>query len=261
MAGAVLYESVGGIARLTLKHPEKLNAISLDMWRMIPELVAQALKDPQVRVIALEGYGAKAFSAGADISGFAAERHGAAAVTAYDQAVEIAELSLIEAHKPTLALIRGFCFGGGLGLASACDIRLSNASARFCIPAAKLGIGYSPRGVVRLERLVGPSCAAEIFFTGRVYSSAEALAMGLVTRLLEDADFDSEVGHYLHAIAAQAPLSLRAAKLVLREGDRSPTEQNFAAAQAMVVACYESADYAEGQKAFAMRRPPVFLGR
>ena len=261
MTGTILYEVSGGIARLVLNHPGKLNALSLPMWRAIPHIVADAIADRSVRLIVLAGAGERAFSAGADISRFGEERQGADAVKAYDTAVEAAELALVNAAKPTVALIKGICFGGGLGLASSCDLRLADASARFCIPAAKLGIGYSPRGIARLARLVGPSHVAEIFFTARRYDAAEAHHTGLVTRLYDDDVFARETEKYLAGIAANAPLSLQAAKLALRELDRPESARSFAAAAAMVAACYTSDDYGEGQNAFAERRAPVFSGR
>ena len=137
MSGTIDYSSSDGIARLTISQPEKHNALTLAMWRAIPALVARAIDEQDVRVIALTGAGNSAFSAGADISHFAVERDGAVAVQAYDEAVAAAETALVQAAKPTLALVTGLCFGGGVGLASSCDIRLVNASARFRVPAAR----------------------------------------------------------------------------------------------------------------------------
>ena len=266
MAGAGMTGTIGlttadGIARLVISQPEKLNAISLPMWLSLPAFIARAVADPAVRLIVLAGEGRKAFSAGADISRFGGERQGAAAVKAYDAAVAQAETALVNASKPTIALIEGICFGGGVGLACACDIRLANASARFRVPAAKLGIGYAPRGLARLAQLVGPSHCAEIFFSARTYAAAQAQAMGLVNQVWADAAFEDNAADYLANMAQNAPLSLQAAKLALLELGIPEAARNFAAAEAMVAGCYESQDYAEGQAAFAEKRAPVFTGR
>ena len=261
MDGTVDYALANGVAWLTVNHVRRLNALNLAMWRAIPALVARALADREVRVIALRGAGGKAFSAGADISRFASERHGAVAVRAYDEAVALAEEAVAQAGKPTLALVEGICFGGGLGLASACDLRLANASARFCVPAARLGIGYAPRGLARLARLIGPSATAEVFFTARVYAAGEALRLGLVNQVFDDAGFASLAAAVLQGIAANAPLTLAAAKSALLELARPDVQQDFSVTEALVAACYDSADYAEGQAAFAAKRAPGFHGQ
>ena len=140
-------------------------------------------------------------------------------------------------------------------------MRIAAEGSKFGVPAAKLGLGYEFEGVRKLVDVVGPTFAKEIFFTARTYDANEVLAMGLATRLFPDADFATLSGQYLAAIAENAPLSLSAAKLTLREFDRPESSRDFADAEAMVAACYESADYAEGRLAFTQKRPPVFLGR
>ena len=261
MTGIIDFTTGDGIARLVLNQPEKLNAISLPMWLALPGLVARALADPSVRLIVLAGAGQKAFSAGADISRFAMERQGAAAVQAYDAAVAAAEMALGNATKPTLALIRGVCFGGGVGLASSCDIRLASSSAILCVPAARLGIGYAPRGLARLAQLVGPSHCAEIFFSARTYTAAQAQAIGLVNQVWTDATFEHQTSEYLANMAQNAPLTLQAAKLALLELGQPEVLRDFGQAEAMVAQCYESHDYAEGQRAFGEKRLPVFTGQ
>ena len=260
MTGTITYAAENGLARLQISQQHRLNAMSLDMWRLLPDLIARAGADPTVRAIVLAGSGTRAFCAGADISRFAAERSGAAAAAAYDGCVERAETALAESAKPTIALLRGICYGGGVGLALACDLRLADDSATFRVPAAKLGIGYAPHGVARCVRRLGFGATAEIFFTARVFCASQALALGLATRVFPVADFAAEADAYLAAIAENAPLSLRAVKAALRELDKPEAQRDFSHAKAAVAACYDSADYAEGQAAFAQKRPPQFQG-
>ena len=260
MTGTIAYTVENGLARLEISQPQRLNAMSLDMWRCLPGLIARAEADPKVRALVLAGSGTRAFCAGADISRFATERSGAAAVIAYDGCVERAETALAEAAKPTIALLRGICFGGGVGLALACDLRLADEAATFCVPAAKLGIGYAPHGVARCVRRLGYGATADIFFTARVFSAPQALAIGLATRVFPVAGFAAEADAYLAAIVANAPLSLRAVKSALVELEKPETQRDFAGAEAIIATCYDSADYAEGQAAFAQKRPPQFQG-
>ena len=259
MTGTITYGSENGLARLQINQPDRLNAMSLDMWRALPNLMARAGADPAVRAIVLAGTGPRAFCAGADISRFATERSGAAAA-AYDGLVERAETALAESAKPTIALLRGICYGGGVGLALACDLRVADDAATFCVPAARLGIGYAPTGVARCARRLGFGATAEIFFTARVFSASEALALGLATRVFPVESFAAEADAYLAAIAENAPLALRAVKAALLELDKLEAQRDFSNAQACVAACHDSADYAEGQAAFAQKRPPQFRG-
>ena len=261
MTGTLAYAVANGIARLTITQPDRLNAMTLAMWQAVPELVARAEADPQVRLLALAGAGTAAFCAGADISRFWAERSGAAAVKAYDADVARAETALAQASKPTLALVRGICFGGGIGLALACDLRLADTAARFRIPAARLGIGYAPQGVARCVRRLGLAATAELLFTARIFSADEALAQGLVSRIFANDSFGAQSAEYLAMIVQNAPLSLRAAKATLTELEKPEAQRDFSRAEAMVAACYDSADYAEGQQAFLDKRPPQFTGR
>ena len=260
MHGQIRFAVEHAVATLTIDHPTKLNAMSLAMWRAIPALVAQAVADPAVRVIVVTGAGDKAFCAGADISRFGTERTGAEAVAAYDAAVEQAETALAQAAKPTVALIGGLCFGGGLGLAIACDLRLCSDAARFRLPAARLGIGYGLPGVARLTQRLGFAAAAEILFTARIFDAAEAKGLGIVSRISAAERFAQDSASLLADIAGNAPLSLMAAKSALVELEKPESERDASAVDAAVAACYESADYAEGQLAFAQKRAPIFQG-
>lgn len=259
MSAQISYRVDGPVATLVIDQPARLNAMSLAMWRALPDLIARAAADPAIRAIALTGAGDKAFCAGADIARFGEERSGAQAVAAYDAAVEAAETALAEAAKPTVARINGLCYGGGLGLAMACDLRLTQVEARFRLPAARLGIGYGFAGVARLARRLGFSASAEILFTAAAFDAQEAMRLGIVSRVWSAEEFAAQASEYLAIIGANAPLSLIAAKRALIELEKPVA--NVAAAQAAIAACYESEDYAEGRLAFAQRREPQFRGR
>ena len=260
MSGTVTYRAETGVALLALDAPERLNALSLAMWTSLPDLVAQAERDKSVRVIAVTGAGTKAFSAGADIARFASERSDAAAASRYDEIVARAEAALANAEKPTVALINGLCFGGGMGVALGCDIRIARSSAQFRLPAARLGIGYAFSGVERLARAVGGGNAAHILFTALPFDAAQALAWGLVQQVVVDEDFQATSDALLHAIAENAPLSINAAKAALRELARPESQRDLRRVEAAVANCYESVDYCEGRAAFSAKRKAVFKG-
>lgn len=260
MSGTIDFRAEAGIATLTIDAPERLNALSLAMWASLPDLVARADRDASVRVIAVTGAGTKAFSAGADISRFAQERGNGAAAAHYDDIVAIAETALAHAAKPTVALINGLCFGGGMGVALGCDIRMAISSAQFRLPAARLGIGYAYSGVERLARAVGNGNAAHILFAALPFDAAQALAWGLVQQVVADEAFGAAGGVLLHAIAENAPLSIKAAKAPLRELTRPESQRDLARVEAAVTQCYESADYREGRAAFTGKRKAVFKG-
>ncbi len=260
MAGTITYRVADGIATLTLDASARLNAISLPMWQSLPDLVRRAEADAGVRVIVLTGAGSKAFSAGADISRFGEERHDAAAAAIYDDTVAAAEQALAEAGKPTVALINGLCFGGGMGIALGCDIRVAIASAQFRLPAARLGIGYAFAGVERLARAVGQGAAAHILFSALPFDARQALAWGLVQQVAAADAFQAASATLVNSIAENAPLSLLAAKAALRELSRPEAVRDPARVDAAVIRCYESADYREARTAFAAKRQPLFRG-
>lgn len=259
--GTLDYAAGDGIARITLNQPAKFNAMTLGMWQGLPGLIDQAVNDPATRVIAVRGAGGRAFCAGADISQFGAVRTGGEAVAAYDQAVSAAGRALAAAAKPTVALIQGVCFGGGMALAMCCDLRLAAEGSRFRIPAGRLGLGYGFDSIRELVRRLGPGAVAEILFTARIVQDKEALALGIIQRLFPPERFDAETDAYLGTIAENAPLTLRAIKGALVELARAEAEQDEARVQALVAACFASADYVEGQAAFREKRVPRFMGR
>lgn len=247
------------IGWLIVDHPERRNAVSLSMWRALPALVAALDADATVRVIVLCGGGEQAFVSGADITEFAEVRRDAASARAYEDVNEAAFAALRRAAKPTVAMIRGACFGGGVGLAAACDLRIAADDAVFSIPAARLGIAYPPPAVADVVALVGVSRAKDLFFTARRLDHAEAFAIGLVDRVVPAASLRAETLALATTIAANAPLTLAAAKTAIAAAvtaDPAAAERARAAAEA----CFSSADFAEGRDAFLAKRTPRFAG-
>lgn len=259
-SGTLAYAAEGGLARITISQPAKMNAMAFHMWTALPELIARAAADPEIRAIVLEGEGEKAFCAGADISQFGERRSDPEAVAAYDAAVADGMGALAQSPKPTVALIKGVCFGGGFGLALACDIRLARADARFRVPAARLGLGYGFEGVKLIASKLGPDAAADILFSARILDAGDALRLGVVGQVWAQESFAADSAAYLDLIAANAPLTLAAAKRALMELTRPEAERDAQAVAALVSACFASADYREGQAAFKEKRTPRFTG-
>ena len=257
----VIVKAEGAIGWLTFNNPERHNALTVGMWQAIPRVIEQFEKDEAVRVIVLKGAGDKAFISGADISEFEKERASAEQVALYDDIVKQASARLTASKKPTIAMIRGYCIGGGLAVAISCDMRIAVEGSRFAIPAAKLGIGYRLSSMLPLVELVGPAFAKEIVITARQFGANEALHMGLINRLVPDDELEAYVQSYCDRIARNAPFSMAAAKGVVDEIVRAREGINHALCENLVKACFDSEDYAEGRKAFMEKRKPKFRGR
>lgn len=257
----MIAEIDGATGWMVFNNPARRNAISLDMWEAIPVILDHFERDPAVRVVVLKGAGDKAFISGADISQFEQQRASAEAVARYEAIADQAGAKLHSFAKPLIAMIHGFCMGGGVGIALGCDLRIADDSARFAIPAAKLGISYRWAGLQHLIELVGPAYAKEIFFTARQFSAAEALGMGLVNRVLPEGELECYVKTYCDTIAQNAPLSIRAVKEIVAELTKPGDDFDPAHCEELVKQCFASADYVEGRRAFMEKRKPVFTGK
>jgi enoyl-CoA hydratase/carnithine racemase len=256
---SITYGAADGVAMLTLNHAPRLNAMTHRMWLTIPELVSRAEADSSVRVIALTGAGDRAFSAGADISQFG-EQRGDAAIGSYHQAVADGMDAVLKAAKPTVALIRGICFGGGCALALTCDVRLARADARFRVPAARLGLGYTYRNVEIMAAKLGMAATADILLSARILDAEDALRRGVAQCVWPKADYEAAAAGYLSMIADNAPLTLAAIKRALVELAEPESRRDEQAADRLVAACFASEDYLEGQTAFMEKRKPRFRG-
>lgn len=255
----MLAEIDGPIGWMTFNKPARRNAVSLDMWEAMPVILDRFEKDPAVRVIVLKGAGDQAFVSGADISQFETARSSEESNAHYERVSGAASQRLIACSKPTIAMIRGFCIGGGLAIAIGCDIRIADDAARFGIPAARLGLGYGAAGVKKLMELVGPSFTKEIFFTARHFSAVEAREMGLVNRVVSGDTLEEYTRRYCATIGDNAPMTMRALKHTVYELGRGENT-DLAASEALVKACFDSQDYVEGRRAFMEKRRPVFRG-
>ena len=257
----VLAEKLGAVGRLTFNNPARHNAMSLEMWEAVTDVLADFAAAADIRVVVVTGAGGKAFVSGADISKFEDERASAEALARYTRATEGATRALATIAKPTIAMIEGYCIGGGVAVALSCDLRICSDASRFAIPAARLGIGYGYAHLRRLVDHVGPAHAKEILYTARQFDAAEALAMGLVSRVVPSARLEATVAEVAESIAENAPLSLAAAKVVVGEVLKDPGERDLEACDRVVRECFDSADYIEGRRAFMEKRKPRFAGR
>jgi len=249
-----------GVGWMIFNNPERLNAISLEMWEAALAAMADFSNDPAVRVMVVTGAGGKAFASGADISKFKDERQEAEALAHYQATTQKAYSALQAMPIPTIAMVRGYCIGGGTAAAVCCDIRICTENAKFGVPAARLGLGYGLNRAQPLVDLIGPAYAKEMFFTGRQFDAREAEKMGLVNRVVADDALEAAVEEMAKTIVANAPLTVLCAKLVVGEALKDVAERDIAAAERAVAACFASNDYKEGQAAFMEKRKPRFTG-
>ena len=256
----MLARKEGGVGILTFNNPERHNAVSLEMWEATKRMLDGFAADEDIRVVVLTGAGGKAFVSGADISKFASERATLEASRAYNVKSDAAYASVADFPKPTIAMIRGYCIGGGVGLAVCCDLRICSDNSRFAVPAAKLGLGYGYSGLKRLVDIVGASFAKEIFYTARQFDAHEAYAMGLVNRVVPAGELEAYVKSITDMISANAPLTIKAVKFTVGEMLKDESKRNLARSVELVEQCFASRDYTEGRTAFMEKRKPVFTG-
>ena len=257
--GKILAEIEGGIGTITFNNPDKRNAMSLEMWRGLVEALDRFGEDTTVRAVVLTGAGTKAFVSGADISQFDSQRADAAAQRDYDALTSAGRARLAAFPRPVIARIRGYCLGGGLGIALQADLRIAAEDAEFGIPAARLGVAYGAGMVRQLVSLVGPAHARMLLYSGTRIDAREAERIGLVNRTVPPENLRTSVDELAVTIARNAPLSIHAAQLAVAASE-VPGSVDARALDAAIAACFDSADYREGRAAFQEKRPPRFQG-
>ena len=247
-----------GIGWMTFNNPARHNALSLEMWQGIGDILEHFQSDDAVRVVIMRGAGGKSFVSGADISEFAEKRANAEQRRSYGEIAGRATHWLATLNKPLIALIEGYCIGGGLATALSADIRFASPDSSFGIPAAKLGLGYEYEGLAKLARLVGPSRAKDIMFSARFMPAEEALQMGLINFIAERDKITTQCIEYAQRIAGNAPMTVRAAKTAVNVWERGGRPNEVDQVREMVDACFDSDDYKEGRRAFAAKEKPKF---
>jgi enoyl-CoA hydratase/carnithine racemase len=257
--GDVVIDVADGIATLRLSNAARRNAISTAMWKKIAAFADEVALRKDVRVVVIRGDGELMFSAGADISDFATARSGEGNARAYDDLVENTCLAIEAIPQPTIGLIFGGCMGAGSSVAASCDMRVAADDAFFAVPAAKLGLGYDPRGIARFIRVFGTGATRQVLFTADRLPAARAYALGAVHVLASKAEVAAQAIDLARKIAGNAPLTIKAAKAAIRALS-TDNDDLLAEAERFYAAADASADYAEGRKAFAEKRPPQFTG-
>ena len=249
-----------GVGYITFNNPEKHNAVSIEMWDALEKILDEFRSSKEIRVIVLNGAGGKSFVSGADISKFDKERSSKEAVLSYNKRTQKVYELLETFPKPTIAMIDGYCIGGGLNLAVCCDIRICSEKSKFAMPAAKLSLGYPFSSIKRLFDVMGPGMAKHFMFTAEKISASEALACGLVLKLVSAENIETDIRDYALTISHNAPLTIKAMKQIGIEILKSPDERDLLLCEQLASACFDSEDYKEGRKAFMEKRKPNFKG-
>ncbi len=261
MSDDILVQQDGNIGTVVFNRPKVRNAISLSMWSEISTIVERLTKDDSVRAILFRGAGTGAFASGADISEFEKNRKDAATAIAYNKIVEDACTAIRQCPKPTVAMVFGFCMGGAMAIAMACDLRFAAEGSRYGIPAAKLSIIYGFHDVQQLVHLVGPAYAKDILYSARTLDAAEAFQIGLVQRLMPASELEAYTYDYLRTVTSNAPLSLTGAKAQVRAIFEGVTARHHEEMRRLRDQAFDSQDFKEGTRAFLEKRPPRFQGQ
>ena len=262
--GHITIEVQNAIGWLKFDNPDKHNALSQRMWQDLPNYIEALNDDPKVRIIVMHGAGNKAFCAGADISEFGTVRKDAKSARIYEDENVAAFDAISRCQKPVIAMIHGYCFGGGFGIAAAADLRFADDGAIFSVPAAKLGLAYPVAAISNIIDAIGKQTTKEILFTGRRFTAAEMFDRGFLLKVCSVENLKPEVMSLAMEISENAPASIRAAKLTidaLNHNDSDSRENLLEFAHKVAASTFESADYKEGREAFKQRRKPVFRGK
>ncbi|MDG2023968.1 MAG: enoyl-CoA hydratase [Actinomycetota bacterium] len=260
VTGQIHIRRDGHIGVIVLDHAERHNAISAEMWQGLLDSATELAADQEIRAVLIRGEGTKAFAAGADISEFSNKRTDSSTNRDYDNVSDKAYVALATMPKPLVAMIHGYCIGGGLAVALTADLRIVSDDAKFTIPAARLGLGYRSEGLGKLVQLIGPSATKRIMFLADRFGAEEALTMGLVNRVVPKAELEEATSEWMNIICQNAPLTIRAAKAATDEWAKPESLRDFGQINDLVNACFDSADYREGVEAFMSKRTPRFSG-
>lgn len=257
MSDEIQVERDGAVATVVLNKPDSHNAISLGMYRRIPDEFRALDADPEIKVIIVRGAGTKSFASGADISEFEEVRGNAAAAKAYNEHVAAAEHAVEDVTKPTIAMVHGYCIGGGCGIALACDLRFADERSRFGITPAKLGLVYSLESTKRLVDVVGPSRAKWILFSGQHVYAQDALRLGLIDELIPSDELEKQTGEFARLITTRAQFSVRSAKRIVDLVLAGQTDDDEVTTE-IRNSSFDTDDYAEGVRSFLEKRNPRF---
>lgn len=256
----IISEKADGIGLLIFNNPDRRNAMTLDMWSATSAALGDFETDESVRVVVMRGAGGKAFVSGSDITQFEDQRKNAEQSAAFAQHSADALQRMASFSKPLIAMIQGYCIGGGVRVAAEADIRIASDQSVFAIPAAKLGLGYSFESVEKLVGLIGPGAVKDLLLTGRRVGAPDALRMGLVNMVVPESDLAQAVRDLALEIAGNAPLTIRAVKIAVEQALLPLTSRNMDLVNSSIRACFDSEDYAIGRKAFAQKQTPRFTG-
>ena len=250
-----------GVGLMIFNNPERRNAMANEMRLAMIEILESYAADDAIGAVVMSGVGGKAFVSGADISEFEERRSSPELIAEYNEVGRRVSVAFENLEKPLIAMIHGFCIGGGLATALKADMRYASPESQFGIPAVKLGLGYEAGAVKALTDFVGPAYAGEILMTGRRFTAEEALRMGLINNVVEAGKLEESVMETARTIVANAPLTVRSMKVNVRATRLDADQRDEARLQELVDACFNSQDYIEGRRAFMEKRPAQWKGR